>query len=100
MIYLDPLDFSLLQRILKKYPYKFYAFGSRIHGTQRKFSDLDVFITDDISDSELFSLKEEIEDSDISIKIDIKRLQDVGSDFYSLIKNDLTLISEEHINQK
>ncbi|CAG8852651.1 40015_t:CDS:1, partial [Gigaspora margarita] len=33
---------EILKKILSKYPYQFYAYGSRVKGTARKFSDLDL----------------------------------------------------------
>jgi predicted nucleotidyltransferase len=39
---------EIVQDILNKYPYTFYAFGSRVKGTHKRFSDLDLCIKDPI----------------------------------------------------
>lgn len=93
MIHLSKEDFILLKSILQKYPYSFYAYGSRVKGTYQKFSDLDLCIMENISNKELWNLKEELEESNLSIKIDLKRWdKDMASDFKSLIKHDLILL--------
>ncbi|WP_341761012.1 nucleotidyltransferase domain-containing protein [Candidatus Tisiphia endosymbiont of Thecophora atra] len=91
MINLEQEDFLLLKSILKKYPYTFKAYGSRSKGSNRKFSDLDLYIMELISDEELLNLQEELEESDLPIKVDVKRwLVDMNEDFRSLIEKDIT----------
>ncbi|BFD46124.1 MAG: nucleotidyltransferase domain-containing protein [Rickettsia endosymbiont of Sergentomyia squamirostris] len=90
MINLEQKDFLLLKSILKKYPYTFQAYGSRVKGGHRKFSDLDLCVMELISDEELLNLQEELEESNLPIKVDVKRwLVDMNEDFRSLIENDL-----------
>ncbi|MDD9335150.1 MAG: nucleotidyltransferase domain-containing protein [Rickettsiaceae bacterium] len=90
MINLEQKDFLLLKSILKKYPYTFQAYGSRVKGSHRKFSDLDLCVMELISDEELLNLQEELEESNLPIKVDVKRwLVDMNEDFRSLIENDL-----------
>ncbi len=90
MINLEESDFLLLKSILKKYPYKFYAYGSRVGNKYRKFSDLDLCVIEIISNEELFKIQDDLTESDLSIKVDIKRyLVDMDEDFRSLINNDL-----------
>ncbi|MFU7503418.1 MAG: nucleotidyltransferase domain-containing protein [Candidatus Tisiphia sp.] len=80
----------LLKSILKKYPYTFQAYGSRVKGSHRKFSDLDLCVMELISDEELLNLQEELEESNLPIKVDTKRwLVDMNEDFRSLIEKDL-----------
>lgn len=96
MIHLDKQDLLILQSILQKYPYKFYAYGSRTKGNYKKFSraDLDLCIMENISDEQLFALQNALEESDISIKIDIKRwFIDMNVEFRSLIEKDITPLS-------
>ena len=90
MIALESRDLELLKQILAKYPYRFYAYGSRVKNTHKKFSDLDLCIMEDIDPTSLEEIKLELEDSDITIKIDLKSWQQgMNDDFRSLIKNDL-----------
>ncbi|MFY9589578.1 nucleotidyltransferase domain-containing protein [Rickettsia endosymbiont of Halotydeus destructor] len=91
MIYLDKQDLLILHSILQKYPYKFYAYGSRVKNTYKKFSDLDLCIMENISDDIFFEIQNALEESDISIKIDIKRwFVDMNAGFRSLIEKDIT----------
>ncbi|WP_341788850.1 MULTISPECIES: nucleotidyltransferase domain-containing protein [unclassified Rickettsia] len=92
MVQIKKQDLLILRSILKKYPYKFYAYGSRVKGKAKKFSDLDLCIMDNINYEVLFEIKEALDESDVSIHIDIKRWNiDMNEDFRSLIKNDLVL---------
>lgn len=92
MIQIEKQDLLILCSILKKYPYKFYVYGSRVKGKAKKFSDLDLCIMDNINYEVLFEIKEALDESDMSIHIDIKRWNiDMNEDFRSLIKNDLVL---------
>ena len=74
MIHLAPEDLVILQNILRKFKYTFYAYGSRIKGTHKKFSDLDLCIMEPISDLDLFYLKEALSESDLPFKVDVRVL--------------------------
>lgn len=93
MIYLNSEDLKLLKNIIQKYPYKFYAYGSRVKGTHKKFSDLDLCIIEDVDYTKIVDLREELGNSDLAIKVDIKRWNDdMNEDFRKLILNDLILL--------
>ena len=93
MINPDFDDWQLLQVILQKYPYTFYAYGSRVKGRHRKFSDLDLCIMEAIDDDQLFDLQDDLAESDLLIKVDVKRwLVDMDQNFRSLIERDLELL--------
>jgi len=51
MLQIEKRHFEVLQSILDKYPYHFYAYGSRVKGTARKFSDLDLCYQENIPGS-------------------------------------------------
>jgi len=92
VIQIEKQDLLILRSILGKYPYKFYAYGSRVKGNAKKFSDLDLCIIDNINYEVLYEIEEALNESDISIHIDMKRWNiDMNEDFRSLIKNDLVL---------
>ncbi|WP_236682654.1 hypothetical protein [Rickettsia felis] len=58
----------------------------------KKFSDLDLCIMDDINHEVLLEIRKVLDESDISIHIDIKRWNiDMNEDFRSLIKKDIIL---------
>ena len=48
MINIKPKHLEIVLGIIGKYNYNFYAFGSRITDKIKKFSDLDLFYTEDI----------------------------------------------------
>ena len=92
-IYMDPDDLQILQDILKKYPYTIYAFGSRVKGTNQKFSDLDLCVIDDtMSQSTISDLKEDLEDSNLPFTVDVTSWLMMNEDFQKLIEKDLVQI--------
>ena len=62
---------KILQQILSKYPYKFYAYGSRAKGTARKLSDLDICYQENISDAVAFQIEEEFKESDLPFSVEL-----------------------------
>ncbi|CAI2183034.1 2347_t:CDS:10 [Funneliformis geosporum] len=61
MLQIETRHQAMLKGILTKYPYHFYAYGSRVKGTARKFSDLDICYQEEIPPrtiTELSKLKE------------------------------------------
>ncbi len=92
MIHMDADDYQIIDDILKKYPYSFYVYGSRATGKQREFSDLDLCITDEtITTSEIFDLKEELEESNLPFTVDVTLWNDMSKDFQELVGPDLKL---------
>ena len=61
MIQIEKQDFQTLKQILHKYPYQFYAYGSRVKGNARQFSDLDLCYQEEISLETVCQIKEELE---------------------------------------
>jgi len=59
-----------VKSILKNYS-KMVVFGSRIKGTSKRLSDLDVCLKDKILDSDYELLKEKFEKSDLPFKVDL-----------------------------
>jgi predicted nucleotidyltransferase len=62
---------KIIQQILTKYPYKFYAYGSRAKGTARKLSDLDICYQENISDAVAFQIEEEFKESDLPFSVEL-----------------------------
>jgi len=71
MIQIEPSDYQILQKILSKYPYQFYIYGSRAKGNARKFSDLDLCYRDNIPDEVVYQIKEELEESDLPFIVEL-----------------------------
>jgi predicted nucleotidyltransferase len=59
------------------------AFGSRVTGRSRPFSDLDLCLkgTPNLSDSQLAEIREKFQLSDLSIKVDLVRYEDLPLSF-------------------
>jgi len=68
---------------------KIVAFGSRIHGDPKKYSDLDiaVFVREGISIRVLSRLSEIFSESDLPFRIDLVDGARVDSEFLTLIRS-------------
>jgi len=62
---------KIIQQILAKYPYRFYAYGSRVKGTSRKHSDLDLCYLENIPDSLVFEIKDEFTESNLPFIVEL-----------------------------
>lgn len=92
MIHIDVKHWNIILEILGKYPYKFYAFGSRVKGEQQKFSDLDICYMEPISLTTLNEIRNEFDESDLPFRVDLIDYLAASDDFKNLIKNDLVMI--------
>jgi len=68
---LEEKDQKIIQQILSKYPYKFYAYGSRVKGTAKKYSDLDLCYQEEIPLSVISQLREEFTESDLPFEVEL-----------------------------
>ena len=64
-------DKKILVQILNKYPYSFYAYGSRVKGTARKYSDLDLCYQENIPNYKVVEIEEELENSDLPFVVEL-----------------------------
>jgi len=71
MLRLETRHQKIIQQVLSKYPYKFYAYGSRTKGVARKLSDLDVCYWEDIPDAFAFQIEEEFKESDLPFMVEL-----------------------------
>jgi predicted nucleotidyltransferase len=71
MLQLESKHQEIVQQILRKYPYRFYAYGSRTKGTARKLSDLDLCYQEKIPDAVAFLIEEEFKESDLPFVVDL-----------------------------
>jgi len=88
-IQIEKSDFTILKEVLLKYPYKFYVYGSRVSGKARRYSDLDIYCKEKMEGMDLIELKMDLEDSDITIKIDVLDVDSCSSEFREIIEQDL-----------
>ena len=64
-------DYQILKQILSKRPYQFYAYGSRIKGNARQFSDLDLCYREEIPNEVIYRIQEELEESDLPFVVEL-----------------------------
>jgi len=88
-IVIDEKDKKLLLKILSKYPYRFYVYGSRVKGCSRRYSDIDICYFDNIPTLELYKIKEELEESNITIKVDLVAISELSKEFFKAIEKNL-----------
>ena len=88
-IVIDENDERLLSEILSKYPYRFYVYGSRVKGCSRRYSDIDICYFDDISTLELHEIKEALDESNLTIKVDLVAVSELSRKFFKAIEKDL-----------
>ncbi len=64
---------------------KLYVFGSRARGTQHPFSDIDILYIEtsenSISASLISQIKENLEDSQLTIKVDLVKYEDLAKSY-------------------
>lgn len=92
MLFMEPHHWEIVKNILSKYPYSFYAFGSRVKGNPKKLSDLDLCFFDPIPLNALAHLDEDFEESDLPYKVDIINWNTISDSFRENIKKDLVKV--------
>ncbi|MEI8055743.1 MAG: nucleotidyltransferase domain-containing protein [bacterium] len=80
---------KIVLSILKKYPYTFYAYGSRTQSRSRPSSDLDICFIEHIPLNIQSNIEEEFEESDLPFRVEISDYNLMTEEFRKLIKNDL-----------
>jgi len=91
---MEPRHWKIVEEILSKYPYTFYAYGSRTKGTQRRFSDLDLCFKGPIPFNVQGHIDEDFEESNLPFIVTLLDWRYVSSDFQKIIEKDLTLIKK------
>ena len=92
MIQIEQRHLEIVNTVLSKYPYDFYAFGSRAKGSPKRFSDLDLCFFDHIPWNIQAHIEEDFEESDLPYKVDLVDWNICDETFQNLIKKDLVLI--------
>jgi uncharacterized protein len=93
MFQIETKDYQILQQILSKSPYKFYAYGSRVKGIAHKFSDLDLCYLEEIPKEIVYQIKEELEESDLPFFVELVNWKHMRPAFREMIKEDLVLVN-------
>jgi uncharacterized protein len=71
MLQLNKKEQAILQKVLGKYPFQFYAYGSRVKGTARIYSDLDICYQEPIPSADLLAIKEELTESNLPFIVEV-----------------------------
>ena len=100
MIFAEERHKKIIKAILAKYPYIFYAFGSRVKGNPRKFSDLDIGFSENIPWNIRSHIDEDFEESDLPFTVDVVDLNMCDDNFKKLIEKDLVCIQDLKNNDK
>lgn len=100
MLYIEDAYKKIIWDIIKKYPYTFYAFGSRVTGKHKKFSDLDIFIEEQVKNNDAFYIKDDFENSNLPFIVDVIQKQYCKQDFITLIKKDMVILNKETLGIK
>lgn len=95
MIQVEPKHKKIITDILSKYPFTFYAFGSRVSGKPQRFSDLDLCFFDEISDKEYLNIEEDFENSDLPYKVDLINGNKCDEDFRDMIRQNMVRFYEK-----
>ena len=86
-LYISQDDYNILNRIFQTLSCQIVVFGSRIKGTQQKFSDLDICLKakDSMEIIDIAELKETFSDSDVPFIVDIVDYQNLSAGFKKII---------------
>jgi len=87
---IDDEDQIILIELLNQYlpNTEIWLYGSRIKGTSRHNSDLDMVVfTDDNQTMAVFDLKEAFDESDLPFRVDLFTWDDLPESFYENIKS-------------
>jgi predicted nucleotidyltransferase len=92
MLQIEDRHRQIIREILKKYPYKFYAFGSRTKAAAKKFSDLDICFMDNIPYNIRAHIEEDFENSNLPFIVELIDWNLCDDKFKAMIKKDLILL--------
>lgn len=90
MIYLEPRHKEMVLAIVKLYvQYDIRAYGSRVKGTQRTLSDLDLYAMKPMPFTEWNAMVEAFEESDLPFFVTVAEWSKLTESFKALIEKDL-----------
>lgn len=96
-------DWQELCRILElQLPgYEVWAFGSRVTGSAKPFSDLDLVIRTEqpLTFEQMATLKEAFDDSDLTIRVDLVDWAATGAAFREIIQQGYVVIKEARLQE-
>jgi len=89
MLQIENRHWEIIHSILNKYPYQFFAYGSRTKKQAKKYSDLDLCFYGKIPWNVLSHLQEDLEESNLPFKVDLVAWNWMSQEFQDLISKDL-----------
>lgn len=89
MLHLTEKETLIVKSILSKYSYQFYAFGSRVKGEEKQYSDLDICYKDKIPLNIKAEIEEEFENSDLTFVVELVDLNLCDESFKKKIEKDM-----------
>ena len=92
MLQIKSRHYDIVQQILSKYPYQFYAYGSRVKNQVKEYSDLDLCYYEAIPWNVLSHISEDFEESDLPFKVDLVYWEWMSPEFKEMISKDLVLV--------
>ena len=87
---LKDFDWQILLSILSRFSGRYFAYGSRVKGSNRPFSDIDLCCEGEI---DLLSLQAEFRESDLSVKVDVTPKTRMSPEFIHRIQQEWIEIS-------
>ena len=93
MLQLEEKHYQIIHQILAKYPYQFFAYGSRVKGQARKLSDLDLCYQEEIPDALSWQIEEEFKESDLPFEVELVAWKSMKPWFQESIAKDLVKIN-------
>ncbi len=94
MIHANKNHLEIVTKILVKYPYAFYAFGSRAKGTEKKFSDLDLCFFENIPWNVRAHIDEDFEESNLPFTVDLVDWNMCDDQFKKIIQKDFVCLQK------
>jgi predicted nucleotidyltransferase len=91
---MEPRHLKIVEDILSKYPYTFYAYGSRAKGMQKRLSDLDLCTKDPVPFNIKSHIEEDFEESNLPFLVTLLDWRYISPEFREIIQKDLVLIKK------
>ncbi len=97
---LTPHDWDVVQRILRTCVpgYEVWVFGSRVKGTAKKYSDLDVAVISEqpLPIATMAELRQSLDESDLTIKVDVVDWAQTSAPFRKIIEGNKVVVQKGH----
>lgn len=99
LIDLSEKEFIIILNLIQLFlpAYEIWAFGSRINGKAKKYSDFDLVIIDDfpVDNYLLIDFKEKLSESSLNITVDVLEWNSLSVNFQRIILKEYVVIQEK-----